>query len=269
MTSHINLLFAVTFICFFLILTYYEIEHLYINNGQSHTGILPLPFKKRMQSESHLKKTNNYCMPHADLEKKLGLPGPCDDSMFVLDCPDPSVEYLHDPEALNSCGFTNNFRLPKRRKKFIKIPGITDCPERDEVLISDSSLPTSPIPQHIPGKVPKIIHYVSLGCNRTFSFANYLSVLSVHRFIQPGRIYFHGDCTPKGPWWQRTTYELPNIYFRQWSRIKLIQGKRPKWIEHETDIIRLQVVLRKKHLISSHRMIFCPIEIYSLHSCQG
>ena len=215
------------------------------NSLQKKSDVPQVPEQGKMRSPPRIKK--KYCLPNAYFKKQQGLPGPCDDSMLVLDCPNPFLEYLYDPDALNTCGVTNDSRLPKRRKQVIKGPGIANCRKEYRILISNPSLPISPKPQPTHGKVPKIVHYVSLGCNRTFTFANYLSVLSVHRFIRPGRIYFHGDCTPKGPWWQKTTDTIPNMYFQQWSRIKLIQGKHPRWVEHETDIIRLQVLLGKKH----------------------
>ena len=268
-------LFGIIFLFFYIMLTYYGNVHPYVNNAkspdimhgknvylttqtqpyykpqkhgnslQNKFDVTKVPKQGKVGPAPSIKK--QYCLSNAYLKKERGLPKPCDDSMLVLDCPDPYLEYLHDPEVLNTCGVTNDSRLPKRRKQIIKGPGITDCRKKDGILISNSSLPISPKPQQTPGRVPKIVHYVSLGCNRVFTFANYLSVLSVHRFIKPGRIYFHGDCTPKGPWWQRTTDTIPNMYFRQRNRTKLIQGKPPRWVEHETDIIRLQVILGKKH----------------------
>ena len=258
MSFKCGVLFVTVFFGFYISLTYYGVVYSHYNNGKHpeihHTGIL--------HSTSRPQKTKRFCTPHTDLEQHPGLPGPCDNSMVVLDCPDPYTEYLHDPHALNTCGLSNDSRLPRKRKQIIKGPGSTDCHGTDGVLISNASLPVSPKPKHTPGKVPKIVHYVTLGCNRTFTFANYLSVLSVHRFITPGQIFFHGDCTPKGYWWQRTTDKVPNIYFRQWSRTKLIQGKPPRWIEHETDIIRLQVILGKKHNVMICRKIDTLKHVY-------
>ena len=196
-----------------------------------------------------------YCVPHADLEKQHGLPGPCNDSLLVLDCPDPYIEYLRDPQVLTKCRVKNGSQGAEQREQIIKGPGSKDCGNGDGVLVSNSSLPVTPKPGFTPGKIPSIVHYVSLSCNRTFTFANYLSVLSVHRYIDPGRIYFHGDCTPRGSWWQRTVDEIPNIYFRERLRTKLIQGKPPRWVEHETDIIRLQVLLGK-----TRRNILLPLK---------
>ena len=224
--------------------TYYKPQK-HDNNVQNKSDVPSVPEQGKVRSPSSIKK--QYCLTNAYLKKQQALPGPCNDSMFVLDCPNPYLEYLHDPDALNTCGVTNDSKSPKRRNQVMKGPFIANCRKEYQILISNVSLPISPKPQQTPGKVPKIVHYVSLGCNRTFTFANYLSVLSVHRFIRPGRIYFHGDCTPKGPWWQRTTDTIPNMFFRQRSRIKLIQGKHPKWVQHETDVIRLQVLLGKEY----------------------
>ena len=209
------------------------------------------PTENPKLKEKVTRPRKRYCVPHADLEKQHGLPGPCNDSLLVLDCPDPYMEYLRDPQVLTKCRVKNGSQGAEQREQIIKGPGSKDCGNGDGVLVSNSSLPVSPKPGFTPGKIPSIVHYVSLSCNRTFTFANYLSVLSVHRYIDPGRIYFHGDCTPRGSWWQRTVDEIPNIYFRERLRTKLIQGKPPRWVEHETDIIRLQVLLGKTKYITS------------------
>ena len=260
-------IFGIIIMSFYIILRYHGSIHSYSNNGKYQVtmhaqGKVRSPPYNRIQ----------YCLTNTYLKKRQRLPGPCDDSMLVLDCPNPYLEYLHDPEVLNTCGVRNDSKLPKRKKQITKGSSMTDCPKKDEILISNSSLPISPKPQQTPGKVPKIVHYVTLGCKRIFTFAQHLSVLSVHRFIKPGRIYFHGDCTAKGPWWQRTTNTIPNMYFRKWSRIKLIQGKHPRWVEHETDIIRLQGLSGKIHqsligrtVVSSLSRIISLIALYYYH----
>ena len=80
------------------------------------------------------------------------------------------------------------------------------CNHIESTLLSDKHLPVKPppMPSDSVGLVPKIVHYISLGCKRVFTFANYLSVLSVHKVVDPDRIYFHGDCTPLGAWWKQT-----------------------------------------------------------------
>ena len=125
------------------------------------------------------------------------------------------------------------------------LPMTSECRHRESTLLSDKYLPVkpSPTPSSTEGLVPNIVHYVSLGCERMFSFANYLSVLSVHKFVDPDRIYFHCDCPPVGLWWERTLLEVPDIYFRKHRRQRTIQGRPPMWIEHETDVIRLQILL--------------------------
>ena len=70
-----------------------------------------------------------------------------------------------------------------------------------------------------------------------------MSVFSVHRFIQPEKIIFHGDCPPSGPWWETVLRTVPDIYFRHHTRVGTIQGERPTWVQHESDVIRLQVLM--------------------------
>ena len=93
-------------------------------------------------------------------------------------------------------------------------------------------------------KVPNIVHYVSLG-NWKFTFLNYLSFKSVHRFIKPRLILIHGDSLPHGDWWEKILNEVPNIYFARRDRPIRIQGVRVPWIEHSSDIVRLQTIYGK------------------------
>ena len=90
--------------------------------------------------------------------------------------------------------------------------------------------------------VPNIVHFISFG-RVTFSFLNYLSVLSVHRFIIPEYIYLHGDQLPHGYWWNRTVVDVSNLYHVFREQPMRVQGIKIPWVEHRTDIVRLQTLL--------------------------
>ena len=199
---------------------------------------------KQVKKEKAPKNKVKYCNPHTQLVTKYGLPGPCNYDHLILDCSDPYKDFIHDPKVLYSCGITNSSRIPKLTDLLKRgdVKGWDNCTKNKGILISNTTLP---VQQSSPGEIPNLVHYVSLGCNRGFAFVNFLSVLSVHKFIKPYRIYFHGDCLPKGHWWNETLRQIPNIYFRKRGRTKFIQGRHPRWVEHETDIIRIQILLGK------------------------
>lgn len=91
-------------------------------------------------------------------------------------------------------------------------------------------------------KVPNTVHYVSLG-SWEFSFLNYLSFKSADSHIKPEAIYIHGDALPYGEWWNRMLADVPNVYYVKRMRPLVIQGRRVKWLEHSSDVMRLQTLL--------------------------
>lgn len=107
---------------------------------------------------------------------------------------------------------------------------VTKCRVVEPVLVS-SKPPTGGYQQifnerySIPSKkggtiVPNIVHYVSFGINK-FQFLNYLSFLSVHKFIRPVVIYVHGDALPYGEWWEKTLKEIPGKWLNELNFRKL------------------------------------------------
>ena len=129
-----------------------------------------------------------------------------------------------------------------------QVPVFTKCGAGHGVLIS--KVPSAIEPRlterydidNTDYPVPNIVHYISLG-TWEFQFLNYISFLSVHKFIQPWAIYVHGEKLPTGKWWNRTLYEVPNIYQVARKKPNRIQGKIVGWLEHSTDVLRLQTIL--------------------------
>lgn len=91
-------------------------------------------------------------------------------------------------------------------------------------------------------KVPNIVHYVNFG-SLDFAFLNYMSFRSVNTFVKPWMILVHADILPHGFWWRQALKEIPNIYHVYHKRPTHIQGKMIRWVQHASDILRLQVVL--------------------------
>ena len=70
--------------------------------------------------------------------------------------------------------------------------------------------------------VPNKVHYVWYADKDvTFTFQQYLSVLSVHKFQKPEGIYFHTNKAPSGEYWEKTL-KIPEF--------KVIHRERPKKI---------------------------------------
>ena len=93
--------------------------------------------------------------------------------------------------------------------------------------------------------VPNVVHYVSLG-RWEFSFLNYISFRSVDLLQKPSYIFVHGDGLPYGLWWERTMKEVANVYYVERKRPRRIQGRKVRWLEHSTDVMRLQTILGKR-----------------------
>src|SRR6218665_120048 len=94
--------------------------------------------------------------------------------------------------------------------------------------------------------VPNVVHYIAFGTDLNFTFVNYLSYLSVERFIQPEYIFLHGDSIPNGPWWNLTLHNVRNIYHvkRKFSQ-RSPNGKVFKYPAHISDYLRTEIMLRK------------------------
>ena len=91
-------------------------------------------------------------------------------------------------------------------------------------------------------RIPNTVHYVWFG-KIEFTFVNYLSLLSVDKFIKPDYIFIHGDSIPGGEWWNRTTSEVPNIYHVEMECPWMApNGQRFKWIQHVSDYIRVKTI---------------------------
>lgn len=94
--------------------------------------------------------------------------------------------------------------------------------------------------------VPNVVHYVLIGPNLTFTFVNYLSFLSVERFLKPEQIFVHGDSTPTGHWWNLTLRQVKNIYHVERPYVKTaVNGQPFRFVAHASDYIRAKVLLRK------------------------
>jgi hypothetical protein len=75
----------------------------------------------------------------------------------------------------------------------------------------------------------------------------YISMLSVHRFIQPRYVFLHGDVLPHGKWWKRIKADVANVFFINVTQNlpKYIFGKKIHRPEHVADVERLNIIYGK------------------------
>ena len=116
-------------------------------------------------------------------------------------------------------------------------------------------------------KVPNVVHYIRFGKTMGFDMQQYLSYLSVHKFIKPQYIFVHGDALPSGEWWTRTLKEVSNIFHVPRKKPTTIYNQEIGYIEHTADIARLHILIGKVLLIyfgqqRSNR------EVYDLRRCR-
>ena len=94
--------------------------------------------------------------------------------------------------------------------------------------------------------VPNIVHYISFGKEQPFVFYNYISYLSVHKYIHPCIILLWADAIPTGAFWDRTLAEVANIYYIPTFPDKEIAGKPLHSIHHASDLLRLHILRGKQ-----------------------
>ena len=96
--------------------------------------------------------------------------------------------------------------------------------------------------------VPNKVHYVWYADkNVNFTFQQYLSVLSVHRFQKPDGIFFHTNMPPSGEYWNETL-KIPKFYVVNRKRPKEIFGvqmKKPVFETSDSDISRVKILMEE------------------------
>ena len=90
---------------------------------------------------------------------------------------------------------------------------------------------------------PEIVHYAYLSKSPLrFTFRQYLSVLSVHRFFRPKRIILHANFAPYGKYWDLAV-KTTGIKYNYVKRVTHIGGKAFSFSEHEADYAKITQLL--------------------------
>ena len=93
---------------------------------------------------------------------------------------------------------------------------------------------------------PPIVHYAKLnraGRKVSLNFREYMSVLSVYKFVQPERIIFHTYSDIEGNYWDKVKkFKDVEVEVNKVPRVQKIGGKRVQYVEHEADYIKLRAL---------------------------
>ena len=93
-------------------------------------------------------------------------------------------------------------------------------------------------------KVPNLIHYIWFSCHE-YKMSTYLCMLSALKMQNPEFILIHGDCEPKGKYWDLFKAAAgKKLKLVKKSPVTQIFGKKISVVEHQADVARLQVVLQ-------------------------
>ena len=125
------------------------------------------------------------------------------------------------PDIIGSCGEYKPMLISNQSTQTVSYESSKSS---SNASTSSTSSSTSQLP------VPNVVHYVWFGESFELTFLNYLSLLSVSRFIRPTHIFIHGDAMPRGEWWERASRDIPNIYHVNRTRPVLINGVKPNHI---------------------------------------
>ena len=98
--------------------------------------------------------------------------------------------------------------------------------------------------------VPNIVHYINFGRKQPFVFYNYVAYMALETYIKPDLIILWGDMPPhvNNTWWQKTRQNVPNIYYLDTKPYDIIAGKNVTFIEHSSDMHRLEILTGKGNL---------------------
>lgn len=99
-----------------------------------------------------------------------------------------------------------------------------------------------------PGYHPNIVHYIRFynqTSDAALDFLQFISIISVERFLQPAHIYLYSNIEPHGYYYdlaKRFTYCLQ---FQHIDRVVQLNGKRLHYIEHEADYNKVLQVYKR------------------------
>ncbi|XP_061169008.1 uncharacterized protein LOC133178289, partial [Saccostrea echinata] len=89
--------------------------------------------------------------------------------------------------------------------------------------------------------VPNIVHYIWIG-KQEFEFIYFVSLYSTHKNQKPCLFFLYYDVLPSGKWWGILSKIVRNIVYVKITPPTEISGKKIKWVQHKSDILRLRIL---------------------------
>ena len=105
---------------------------------------------------------------------------------------------------------------------------------------------------------PSIVHYAKLTDKSSVSlaFTNYMSMMSAYKLLRPERIIIHSYTNITGTYWDRVrNWSNVSVELNVIKRVKIIGGKKVKYLSHQADFIKLQALLQFGGVISDFDVI--------------
>lgn len=106
--------------------------------------------------------------------------------------------------------------------------------------------------------IPNVIHFIfgfahDFG-GKPFSLVHYLAIKSAHMVNSPERINFYCQYEPEGEWWEKAKPYVNVIFVTPPTEIF---GIPLHHIAHQTDVLRLQVLIEQGGDLSGYRYYMC------------
>lgn len=115
--------------------------------------------------------------------------------------------------------------------------------------------------------VPNVVHYV-IYHNKSIQFYEFVSFISVIRFIRPCAILIHGDALPEGKYWKYILAVSPNIVHVKWIPPTVIFGQETIHKEHAGDFMRIQALLLYGGIyLDTDTVVVKSLEPFRKHKC--
>ena len=118
--------------------------------------------------------------------------------------------------------------------------------------------------------VPNVVHVTWFYSKEklTFRFHMFISLLSAYKNIQPSAIMFWYNNEPTGYWWSEILRRIPVIRMCHREAPTSIYGHKVSVPEHQSDIVRLEVLMKYGGIYMDLDMIilksFDPLRVYEL-----
>ena len=134
-------------------------------------------------------------------------------------------EITHYPDAIARPEFTSypDTSQPKGCTKWVE--------ECNSVCINEK------------GKIPRSVFYVKLDGG--FRIEEWLSVMSVVKFIKPDEITIFGAKRIQGCWWNRTRSFVNLEILPKQAWVRKLNGKKVEKLPHISDFLRLEMLYRR------------------------